>query len=72
MVRAPAKTCPNLSRLLNDAEPSLLSAFLRSRSFERLDWLENYQFEPDTLEGPATASNMLHQENKDRSAPGNS
>ena len=69
MVRAPAKTCPNLSRLLNDAEPSLLSAFLRSRSFERLDWLENYQFEPDSLEGPATASKMLHQENKDRLGP---
>lgn len=69
MVRTPAKTCPNLSRLLNDAEPSLLSAFFRSRSFERLDWLKNYQFEPDDSEGPASATTMLHQENKDRLGP---
>ena len=69
MVRTPAKTCPNLFRLLNEAEPSLLSAFLRSRSFGRLDWLANYQFEPDDHEGPASAAEMLHQENKDRLNP---
>ena len=69
MVRTPAKTCPNLFRLLNEAEPSLLSAFLRSRSFGRLDWLANYQFEPDDHEGPASAAGMLHQENKDRLNP---
>jgi hypothetical protein len=69
MVRTPAKTCPNLCRLLNEAEPSLLSAFLQSRSFGRLDWLANYQFEPDDHEGPASATGMLHQENKDRLNP---
>lgn len=69
MVRTPAKTCPNLFRLLNEAEPSLLSAFLQSRSFGRLDWLANYQFEPDDHEGPASAAEMLHQENKDRLNP---
>ncbi len=69
MVRAPAKTCPNLFRLLNEAEPSLLSAFLQSRSFGRLDWLAQYQFEPGDHEGPASAAEMLHQENKDRLGP---
>ncbi len=69
MVRAPTKTCPNLFRLLNDAEHSLLSAFFQSRSFGRLDWLENYQFEPDDDEGLASAASMLHQENKDRLGP---
>ena len=69
MVRTPTKTCPNLTRLFNDADPTLLSAFLWSRSFERLDWLKNYQFEPDDPEGPASATTMLHQENKDRLGP---
>lgn len=69
MVRTPAKTCPNLCRLLNEAEPSLLSAFLQSRSFARLDWLASYQFESDDHEGPASAAGMLHQENKDRLNP---
>ncbi|WP_248304684.1 hypothetical protein [Breoghania sp. L-A4] len=36
MVRAPARTCPNLSRLFDDAEPELLSGFLESKAFERL------------------------------------
>lgn len=69
MVRAPAKTCPNLFRLLNEAESSLLSAFLQSRSFGRLDWLAQYQFEPSDHEGPVSAAEMLHQENKDRLGP---
>jgi hypothetical protein len=51
MVRAPAKTCPNLSRLFHDAEPALLAAFLRGKVFARLSWLETYRFEPEDAEG---------------------
>ena len=43
MVRVPAKTCPNLSRLFDDAEPELLSGFLKSKAFERLSWLAPYE-----------------------------
>lgn len=69
MVRAPAKTCPNLSRLFDDAEPELLSAFFESNPFERLRWLEAYKFNPEDPQGSTSASAMLLQENKDRLAP---
>jgi len=69
MVRAPAKTCPNLSRLFDDAEPKLLSAFLESKAFERLNWLATYKFDPGNPDGLPVASNMLRQEKKDRLGP---
>ena len=69
MVRAPAKTCPNLSRLFEDLEPKLLAAFLKSKAFERLTWLETYRFDPNNSDGPSAASNMLRQEKKDRLGP---
>lgn len=69
MVRAPAKTCPNLSRLFDDAEPKLLSAFLDSKAFERLNWITPYKFDPDVPDGPSVARNMLPQEKKDRLGP---
>ncbi len=69
MVRTPAKTCPNLSRLFDDAEPSLLSGFLESKVFERLSWLTTYKFDPDNPDGPSVARNMLQLEKKDRLGP---
>lgn len=69
MVRVPAKTCPNLSRLFDDAEPELLSGFLKSKAFERLGWLTTYRFDPDNPDGPTAARNMLPQEKKDRLGP---
>lgn len=69
MVRAPAKTCPNLSRLFDDAEPELLSRFLKSKAFERLTWLVPYKFDPNNPDGPTAARNMLPQEKKDRLGP---
>lgn len=69
MVRAPAKTCPNLSRLFDDAEPTLLAAFLRSKVFARLDWLKTYCFDPDDPEGHSSAEAMLQEQKKDRLGP---
>ena len=69
MVRAPAKTCPNLSRIFDDAEPKLLAAFLKNKAFERLNWLATYKFDPDNPDGPSAASNMLRQEKRDRLGP---
>lgn len=69
MVRTPAKTCPNLSRLFDDAEPKLLSGFLESKAFERLNWLATYKFDPDNPDGPSVARTMLQQEKKDRLGP---
>lgn len=69
MVRTPAKTCPNLSRLFAEAEPPLLAAFLQSKAFDRLNWLAGYRFDPDDADGPSTASGMLRQENKERLRP---
>jgi hypothetical protein len=69
MVRAPTKTCPNLSRLFDNAEPELLAAFLGTKAFERLKWLEKYRLDhadPSTLNA---ASEMLRLENKDRLSP---
>ncbi|MTW18320.1 hypothetical protein GJ689_19140 [Rhodoplanes serenus] len=69
MVRAPAKICPNLSRLFEDSEPMLLAAFLESKTFERLSWLKTYRFDPNDPDGPSAASNMLRQEKKDPLSP---
>lgn len=69
MVRAPTRTCPNLSRLFEEAEPSLLVAFFGSRIFERLSWLQPYRFDPADPDGPSTASGMLRNEKKDRLGP---
>ena len=69
MARAPAKTCPNLSRLFDEAEPMLLAAFLDSKVFERLSWLGTYRFEPDDPDGPAAASEMLRKEKKVQLGP---
>ena len=69
MVRAPNRTCPNVTRLFEDAEALLLAAFLRSKVFERLDWLNTYRFDPDDPDGLAAASNMLRKETKDRLDP---
>lgn len=69
MVRAPTKTCPNLSRLFDEAEPTLLSAFLGTKAFERLSWLAAYRFDPDDADGPNAASAMLRQEKKEKLSP---
>ncbi len=64
MVRSPARSCPNLSRLFDDGEAELLSAFLKSKSFEKLKWLAPYRFEPDEPEACAKAAGMLQREKK--------
>lgn len=69
MVRVPAKTCPNLFRLFDDAEPGLLSGFLNSKVFERLGWLATYKLDPRNPDGLSAAHNMLQQEKKDRLGP---
>lgn len=69
MVRAPAKTCPNLSRLFDDAEPELLAPFLSAKAFERLNWLDKYRFDPNDTGSLDTASEMLRLEKKDKLAP---
>ena len=69
MVRSPTKTCPNLSRLFDDAEPEHLAAFLSTKAFERLKWLEAYQFDPNNSDSLETAREMLRQEKKDKLAP---
>ena len=43
MVRAPAKSCPNLSRLSDEAEDALLNKFLQVRAFKQLGWLDAYR-----------------------------
>ena len=69
MVRTPQKTCPNLSRLFDGAEPTLLGAFLNSKVFERLSWLKSYGFNPEDPGGPSSARDMLREEKKDRLGP---
>lgn len=69
MVRAPARTCPNLSRIFEQAEPKLLAAFLEAKAFERLSWLKTYRLDPDDPDGPSAASDMLHKEKGDRLGP---
>lgn len=69
MVRAPSKTCPNLSRVFDEAPPELLLAFLGSKTFERLTWLEAYRFDQNDPDGHSAASDMLRQEKKDQLGP---
>ncbi|MBN7761543.1 hypothetical protein JYP52_10370 [Nitratireductor aquibiodomus] len=69
MVRAPAKSCPNLSKLFEDAEPELLAQFLDVKDFQRLDWLKAYRFSANDPEGPSAARDMLLKEKKDRLIP---
>ncbi len=69
MVRAPAKTCPNLSRLFDDAETLLLAAFLQTKAFERLSWLERYRYSSSGPDGLYAARDMLRQEKKERLSP---
>ncbi len=69
MVRAPTRTCPNLSRLFDEAEPQLLAGFLSSKAFGRLEWLPRYCFGPDNPEGFLAARQMLDKEKKERLAP---
>lgn len=69
MVRAPNKTCPNLNRLFQDAEPLLISAFLERSSFERQGWLSKYRFEPGNPGGVEAARAMLQKERKEKLNP---
>lgn len=69
MVRAPAKSCPNLSRLFDDAEPSMIAAFLRMRVFDKLTWLADYHFEPDGADGDVPAAAMLREQRKEKLSP---
>lgn len=64
MVRVPAKTCPNLSRLFDRGEPELVTGFLNSKAFQREKWLEEYKNQPVTR-----AAEMLGKERKDRLGP---
>ncbi len=69
MLRAPAKACPNLSRLFDDAEPELFAAFLSVKAFERLNWLDKYRFDPNEPDSLEIASEMLRLEKKDKLGP---
>ncbi len=69
MVRMPAKTCPNLSRLIEDGGSELLSGFLNFRAFSKLDWISKYRPGSKSSEEPAEPSEMLRQEKKDRLGP---
>lgn len=65
MVRAPAKSCPNLSRLFDNAEPAMISAFLRMSKFDKLTWLVGYQFDAGVADGDLRAAAMLREQRKD-------
>ena len=69
MVRAPARSCPNLCRVLEEAPAALASAFLGARAFERLDWLSAFRFDPSDPETGESARTMLWREKKERLAP---
>lgn len=69
MVRAPAKSCPNLSRLFDNAEPAMIAAFLRMPVFEKLTWLVDYRFEPDGDDGDVTVAAMLREQRKEKLSP---
>ncbi|WP_370372394.1 hypothetical protein [Henriciella pelagia] len=69
MVRAPARTCPNLSRLFDECEPDLLAALLGSKIFQRFEWLDQYGFNSEGTGSPIDPSKMLNNEKKDRLAP---
>lgn len=69
MVRAPAKSCPNLSRLFDNAELSMLAAFLRMPVFDKLSWLADYHFEPDGADEDVPAAAMLRDQRKEKLSP---
>lgn len=69
MVRAPAKSCPNLSRLFDDGEADLVAAFLNIKPFERQTWLDEYRFSPNDLDAFGAASAMLQREKKENLKP---
>lgn len=63
-MRSPAKSCPNLYRLFDEAEPRFIAAFLGHKSFERMTWLKQYKFDPESDEGAQRASEMLRAETR--------
>lgn len=69
MVRTPIRTCPNLSRLLDDAEPDLLALFLEGKAFEKLAWLGKYRQASGDQDGPTDPGQMLRAETKERLSP---
>lgn len=69
MVRAPVKTCPNLSYLFENAESALLAAFLTSKAFERQKWLSKYGIGLGISDLPEGAVGMLHEEKKHQLSP---
>lgn len=69
MVRAPAKSCPNLSRLFDNAEPAMIAAFLRMPVFDKLTWLTDYHFEPDGADEDVPAVAMLRDQRKEKLSP---
>lgn len=69
MVRAPAKSCPNLSRLFDEGEAGLVAAFLNIKPFERQTWLDEYRFTPNDLDAFGAASAMLQREKKENLKP---
>lgn len=69
MVRAPARSCPNLSRIVDDAEPGLVAAFLGTKAFAKLSWLQDYRIAHDDAAAADAAAAMLMRETKDRIGP---
>ena len=69
MARQPAKTCPSLSRLFDDATPADVADFLRAKVFDRLGWLDRYKVDPDRPDGLDAASAMLRDQKKERLGP---
>ena len=69
MARSPEKSCPNLARLFEDAEETLLASFLNDRAFERLSWLENYRPVSGIAGINEIAGSMLRKEKKEKLAP---
>lgn len=69
MVRAPQKTCPTLSRLIDDCEIPMLAAFLSAPAFERTPWLDHYRPDPEAPNAIETARRMLLEEKKSALTP---
>ena len=69
MARVPIKSCPNLSRLFEAAEPSLIAGFLNCRSFDRFDWLKTYTAVHGDEATNDRAIQMLAKEPKEKLKP---
>lgn len=69
MVRTPAKSCPGLSRLFDNAELPMIAAFLNLPIFEKLPWLRDYHFDPEKIGGEMPAIAILRDQRKDRLQP---